>query len=152
MLHLGDREGKRDGDCERETLGHSHNNDSDSNDEAVSDLLPEVDSEAASILVSAFSDDTLDDDGDEGEDGDGQTELANAFSDAVKLLLEGGLVSLDVHREASLALVGVVTDGENDSSSLALADLRALNHKRVSSGVFFADGLLLEFVRLTCQR
>lgn len=107
---------------------------------------------SANSIVSVYSDDCFDDDGDEGEDGDGQTELANAFSDAVKLLLEGGLVSLDVHREASLALVGAVTDGENDSSSLALADLRALNHKRVSSRVFFADGFLLEFVRLTCQR
>ena len=96
-------------------------------------------------------DNSLGDDGDEGQDSDGETELADALSNAVKLLLERSLISLDVHRKPCLTLVGAVASGEDDRSCLALLDFGALEHEWVRLRVRRAGGLLLKLVRLTSQ-
>jgi len=122
ILHLGDGEGEGNGDGEGKTLRHGNNNDGNRNNEAVGDNLPEVHIEVEFIRLSSL-DARLDDDSDKGKDGDGQTELANTFSDAIELLLEGSLVGLNVHGETSLALVSVVTDSKNNARGFSFLDL-----------------------------
>lgn len=150
LLHLFDREGEGDRDGEREAFRDSDHNNGDGNDEAVGNVLPEVDAEVTLGVLHSL-DEGRDDDREQSQDGDSQTDLANTLSDAVKLHLERSLLSLDVHGETGAALIGVIANSKHDSLSLTFLDLGALKHKGVTLGVVLVDRLLGEIVRLASE-
>ena len=149
-MHFGDRESERDGDSEWQALRDGDDDDGDGNDETVGNVGNESHVELSGVVLERL-DQRRDHNGDKGHDGHGKTELADTFSDAIELLLEGRLVVGDVHGEAGATLVGVVADGEDQSSASALLNLGCLQEEGVGRArdVGFVHRLLRDVVGLT---
>jgi hypothetical protein len=141
------------GDGEWKTLWDSNDNDGDSNDETIEDVLKVLLVNEFSLFLDEHDAESADDDGNEGQDGDISTQFTNGIGNGVELLLEWGLVRLHVHGESGLSLGSSITDGKNHGSALSGLHKGSLDNEWAWGAleVFLSDDLLCFSVWLSSE-
>ena len=132
FLEIRDRESNSDGHSHGESFRDGHDNDRNRDDESFEKcievlLVPDLGRHFSSIRHGSLlighqvdGEDHLDDGGDEGEQGTGETDLTDDLDDGFQLNLEGSWIVLEVHGHASLSLVSGDSNGGYDGHSVSL--------------------------------
>jgi len=168
--------GERDHDGKRETLGHGDDNNGNTDDDVVNNLLDELDEGVVlAEEVDGAADVALNEESEE-EHVDGQesgvgTHKADIGGDFLELVLEGGDFGADLELLDDLAEARVITNHEADHFTFALGHTGAGHHQGGGEVVLAGDlsdgglvhvsfllmlhaealgsGLLLDFIGLT---